>query len=179
MTCLGAFVASAERGLCGAQPRAGFHLLGRRGLRARCVFAPYLCVWSWGCARSRCVRWAPPGGDDPADHGPRRWFGAQAHAGCACIRPVSQDSRLASSLLRTVRTLADGVWESPHGASPSRIWVRPSPVPPTRARSLPDRSDRSPSPDHVIHASKASNLEAELSKCIRPVWGSQATRTLH
>lgn len=57
------------------------------------------------------------------------------------------------------------------------LWVRPSMSP--RPGRSPDRSDAPQSESHVIHASKAWNLEAELSKCIRPVWGSQATRTLH
>lgn len=73
----------------------------------------FVCHGLWMCAVAvrRCACGAAR--RTILHHGPRRWFGAQAHAGCACIRPVSQDSRLASSLLRTVRTLADGIWESP------------------------------------------------------------------
>ena len=179
MTCLGAFVASAERGLCGAQPRAGFHLLGRRGLRARCVFAPYLCVWSWGCARSRCVRWAPPGGDvDPADHRGHGGGSARRRTRAARVSVPSRKTR--DSPRHCSEPSAHSL--TVYGSRPMAHLHLGPPVsrPPDATRSLPDRSDRSrQSESHVIHASKASNLEAELSKCIRPVWGSQATRTLH
>ena len=121
---------------CAVRSRAPGFISSAAGACERAACLPLICVYGLGDVRGRGVCGAPPpGGDDPADHGPRRWFGAQAHAGCACIRPVSQDSRLASSLLRTVRTLADGVWESPHGASPSL--GPPVYVPPTRSLPRP------------------------------------------
>ena len=164
---------------CAVRSRAPGFISSAAGACERAACVPLICVsWSMdvrgrgASVRVRCR--LPPGGRScTTGHG---GGSARRRTRAARVSVPSRKTRDSPRHCSEPSAHSLTVYGSrPHGHGIAHgAWASPPPTsPPDRRRSPPQ------SESHVIHASKASNLEAELSKCIRPVWGSQATRTLH